>query len=107
MPGWEFEQKEGREIISIASVNAAATLAVLTLIVVQRLIGHVQQATHIIALDWIFFARQCFGFIARRIHQARSAFKILLVRPDWFAPITVIRARGSVRGGVLMTHKSS
>lgn len=72
--------------------------------VVQRLIGDVEQAAQIIALDRVFFSYDDFRVILAGIHQAGNALKVLLVRRSRFARARIASARVFVRARVLLTH---
>jgi hypothetical protein len=74
----------------------AATLAMFPTAlnaVVQRLIGDVEQAAQIIALDRVFVSCDDFRVILAGIHQAGNTLKVLLVRRSRLARAGMARAR--------------
>jgi hypothetical protein len=85
----------------------AATLAMFPTAlnaVVQRLIGDVEQAAQIIALDRVFVSCDDFRVILAGIHQAGNTLKVLLVRRSRLARAGMARARVFVRARVFLTH---
>lgn len=95
---------------SSGSMRAAAPFAVVSaaLDVLQRFIGHVEQASEVIALYRVFFfSRGYLRRVALWIHQARNTLELLIVG-GWRAKMGVVeRVSRILLPSLLMTHSSS
>lgn len=62
-------------------MRAAAASAVVSAAfdVLQRFVGHVEQASDVIALYRVFFSPGYLRSVALRIHQARNTLELLIV----------------------------
>jgi hypothetical protein len=86
----------------------AATLAMCPIALngVQRLIGDVEEATQVIALDRVLFACDKFWLIAERIQETANTLEVLLIRSRC-TRIGVVAVHGLVPSCSLMTHTDS
>lgn len=89
-------------------MRAAAAFAVVSaaLDVLQRFIGHVEQAPDVIALYRIFFSRGYLCIIDRWIHQARNTLELLIVG-DCRVMSVVERVSRILLPSLFVTHSSS
>lgn len=93
---------------SSGSMRAAAAFAVVSAAfdVQQRLIGHVEQASEVIALYRAFFSRGYLRSVARRIHEARNTLELLIVGYCGVMRVVEVGSR-ILLPSLLITHSSS
>jgi hypothetical protein len=99
----------GRKADFTSLLVDAATLAMFAtaLYGVQRLIGDVEQAAQVVALARLLFSCDHLWVIFGRVHQAGNALEVLLVRRSRSSRAGTVRACGSIRGRMLLTHNGS